>query len=128
MNPKSYIENGVYCATPGRLRYLTREIVLYVHNKNHIPIHPFAFFPYELFEGGDVGREDTMAFCQELVKICPRIWIFGISEGVLNDIEPVIPLKKEIELHLEFDSDWELNADILKTNPRYFEILGKLNL
>ena len=57
-----------------------------------------------------------------------KLWIFGISEGVLDDLLPVIDINKRIELELEFDPEWELYADMLRPNLIYFSVLKKLNL
>jgi len=120
------IEKFVYCAIPTRIKGSSEEIMTYVIGRKHIPILPFAVFPYNLFEGGSVGRKNTMAACRELVKFCSQSWVFGISKGVLGDIAPAINLNKRIELHLEFDPEWEKYAEILRSRPKYRNILNKL--
>lgn len=79
----------------------------FVVKKGHAPLHPFQAFPYELYEGGRVGRKKTMKFCRRLIDIADEFWLFGISEGTLEDLLYALKKKKLVKLHLEFDPEWK---------------------
>ena len=98
----------VYCATPGRLNHKRKEIMDFVTNQGYGPFHPFQAFEYERFEGGPVGREKTIEFCKRAVGICDEFWMFGVSEGTLEELVHAINQGKPIKLFLDqFDPKWK---------------------
>lgn len=105
----------IYCATPSRLNKKKKEIMDFVTNKGHGPLHPFQAFPYERFEGNKkVGRKKTIEWCLRLIKICDEFWLFGISEGTLQELNCALEENKTIKNCLEFDKDWEKQYKKLK--------------
>ncbi len=97
----------IYCATPSRLVHKINEIMDFVTNEGNAPLHPFQAFPYERFEGNpNVGRKESMEYCLRLVNISDKVYLFGVSEGTLDEISHALEIKKPITLHLDFDSEW----------------------
>ena len=105
----------VYCATPARLAYKKKEIMENVVKQGYAPFHPFQAFPREFFEDGLVGREKTMEFCRRSIEICDEFWLYGISDGTLNELNYAICLNKPIRLFLEFDPEWKKFYENLKS-------------
>ena len=105
----------IYCAQPGRLSDKRKQVMDYVINQEHAPLHPFLAYPYELYEGGFVGRKKTMEFCQRLIDITDEFWLYGISEGTLEDLVYALKIGKPVKLHLDFDPEWKV----------YYERLGQ---
>lgn len=105
----------IYCASPSRLDKKKKEIMDFVTKKGHGPLHPFQSFPYERFEGNKrIGREKTIEWCLRLIKICDEFWLFGISEGTLEELNHALKIKKPVKYFLEFDKDWESEYKKLK--------------
>ncbi len=105
----------IYCATPSRLKDKTEEIMDLVTNEGNAPFHPFQAFPFERFEGNlKVGRDDSMEWCLNSIGICNAFYLFGVSDGTLQELVYAKTVKP-VFLHLEFDSEWE----------KHYEILGK---
>lgn len=99
----------IYCATPARLNYKKKEIMDFVTAQGYGPFHPFHAFEFERFEGGALGREKTLEFCKRAIGICDEFWLFGISDGTLQElIEAQNVLKKPIKQFLDqFDIEWK---------------------
>lgn len=99
----------IYCATPSRLSGKLNEVMDFVTNKGYAPLHPFQAFPYEKFEGNPrIGRLESMRFCLKLVSICDEFWMFGVSDGTLQEAVYAIRILKPIRLKLrDFDPGWE---------------------
>ena len=99
----------IYCATPSRLVSKIIEIIDYVTNQGLAPLHPFQALPYERFEGNPhVGREKSMEYCRRLVEVCDEFWMFGISNGTLEELVHALKLGKTIRLNFEgFDIEWK---------------------
>lgn len=98
----------VYCATPSRLVNKTEEIMDFVQAQGYAPFHPFVAFPYERFEGGSVGRERTIEICKRTIQICEKFWLFGVSEGTLDELVEAMKKGKPIRQFLEqFDPEWK---------------------
>ncbi len=105
----------IYCATPGRINDKKNEIMELVEEKGQAPFHPFQAFPYELFEGGEPGRENTIKFCKRAIDICDQFWLFGVSKGTLTELNHAIEKEKQIKLfHEEFDPEWKEKYEELK--------------
>ena len=116
----------IYCATPSRLLDKTEEIMDFVTKEGNAPFHPFVAFPFERYENGPIGREKTMEFCQRAVGICDKVYMFGISEGVLDDAKEGMLLGKPVESYVKiFDADWEKYYDSLVSKEAYTDILLK---
>jgi hypothetical protein len=104
----------VYCAQPGRLSNRKREVMNFVLEQGYAPLHPFQAFPYDLFEGGKIGREKTMELCQRLIEAADEFWLFGVSEGTLQDLTYALKIKKHVRVFLDFDPEWEVYYKKLK--------------
>jgi hypothetical protein len=77
----------VYAATASRLGAQTEEIMLCISNQGLAGLHPFNALPYRHFEGGAVGRQQTLEYCLRLIDISDEFWLFGISEGTLLELK-----------------------------------------
>lgn len=80
----------VYAACPSRLAHKTDAILEFVVHHGQAPLHPFQAFPYDLFEGGKPGRERTLEWCCRLIDVCDELWLFGISDGTLFEVNYLI--------------------------------------
>jgi len=88
----------------------------FVTDIGHGPFHPFQAFEYERFEGGPVGREMTIEFCKKAIEICDEFWMFGVSDGTLQELLHAKRLGKPTKLLLnEFDPNWRDAHEALKT-------------
>lgn len=98
----------VYCATPSRLSDMKEDILHYVDKNGFAPLHPFSALPYELFEGGNVGREKTLEYCLRLVDACDEFWMFGVSDGTLEEFFYSYTIGKPINFLMDkFDPNWK---------------------
>ena len=115
----------IYCATPSRLANKKKEIMDFVTRKGLGPFHPFQAFEYERFEGGPIGREQTMKFCCRAIDICDEFWLFGISQGTLTELNYALKRGRAVNLILnEFDKDWQKEYETLK--DKFGDPLSKL--
>lgn len=97
----------IYCAAPSRLVHKKDEIMDFVTKQGYGPLHPFQAYPYERFEGGPIGREKSMEFCLRLIDVCDEFWMFGVSNGTLEELVYSIKIGKPIKLHFnDFDDNW----------------------
>lgn len=109
----------IYCATPARLNSKRKEIMDFVTSQGYGPFHPFQAFEYERFEGGVLGREKTLEFCKRAVEMCDEFWLFGVSNGTLQELTCAQRLKKPVKLFIDvFDLEWEHNYENLKEQYR----------
>ena len=99
----------IYCATPSRLIHRTEEIMDFVTNRGNAPLHPFQAFPYPRYEGNPkIGRTQSMKWCLRLVDISDEFWMFGVSDGTLEEVAYAIKTSKPIHLKFDgFDSEWK---------------------
>ena len=121
----------VYCATPSRMAKKKKKIMDFVTSKGYAPFHPFQAFEYKRFEGGPVGRKKTIEFCCRAIDICDEFWMFGISEGTLEELSHVLKQNlvsrnpKPIRLFLnEFDRNWK--AKYRELRDRFGDPLSKV--
>jgi len=50
-----------------------------------------------------------LEFCKRAIEICDEFWMFGISEGTLEELTYALFLRKSISLFLDgFDSEWKV--------------------
>jgi len=99
----------IYCATPSRLVHRLDDIMDFVSNQGNAPLHPFQAFPYDRFEGNDnIGRAKSMKWCLRLVDISDEFYMFGVSNGTLEEVAYAIKTSKLIKLQFDgFDLEWE---------------------
>ena len=85
-----------------------KDIMNFVTNQDYAPLHPFQAFPYERFEGNPkIGRTKSMEWCLKLIDISDEFWMFGVSNGTLEEVEhakTIIPVKLKFG---GFDPEWE---------------------
>ena len=87
------MNNLIYCATPSRLVHKIADIMDLITNRGDAPLHPFQAFPYERFEGNPrIGRKKSMEWCLRLVGICDEYYMFGVSEGTLEEAAHAIKI------------------------------------
>lgn len=97
----------IYCAIPSRMsKILSKEINLFVMSFSEFPFNPFMAFPLELYENGPMGREKTLDYCKKFVEICDEFWLFGLSEGTIEELERAISANKKIKTFSNFDKEW----------------------
>jgi len=110
----------IYCATPSRLNHKKKEIMDFVTNQGYAPLHPFQAFPYKKFEGNPkIGRTKSMEYCLRLVDISDEFWMFGISQGTLEELVHALDKNKIIKLFFEeFDPEWKRYYQELASNYR----------
>jgi hypothetical protein len=116
----------IYCATPSRLAVKTGDIMGFVAEQGHAPLHPFQALPYEMFEGNPkIGRSKSMEWCLKLMGICDEVWLFGISEGTLKEIAYAAKIHKPLRIELDkFDPEWR--KLYRKLGPKQENPLGRL--
>ena len=98
----------IYCATPSRLVNKIDEVMDFVTNQGYAPLHPFQALPYERFEGNPrIGRIKSMDWCLRLVDISDEFWMFGVSNGTLEEVAHAIKIVKSVKIFLDsFDTEW----------------------
>lgn len=116
----------IYCATPSRLVHKTTEIMDFVAQQGHAPLHPFPALPHAYFEGNpNVGRQKTMDYCLRLVTTCDQVWMFGYSQGTLEELTHALHIGKPFRSYVaQFDPNWRTTLDQLK--EQYKDALEKL--
>ncbi|MBU2522918.1 MAG: hypothetical protein KKE23_01355 [Nanoarchaeota archaeon] len=107
----------IYCATPSRIVHRIKDIMDFVTDQDYAPLHPFQAFPYERFEGNPkIGRIKSMQWCLGLIDISDEFWMFGVSNGTLEEAVHAIKIKKPIRLKFDgFDNEWN----------KFYQELGK---
>ena len=118
----------VYCATPSRLVHKKEEIMRFASRQGYAPLHPFQALPYDFFEGNlEIGRTQTLDYCLRLVAICDLFWIFGISQGTLDELVHAHDIKKPVQSFVaEFDPEWKHYYQLFADH--YRDALDKLVL
>jgi len=99
----------IYCATPSRLVHKIDNIMDFVTNQGNAPLHPFQAFPYERYEGNPkIERTKSMEWCLRLVDISDEFYIFGVSNGTLEEVAHAIKTIKPVTLQFDgFDTEWK---------------------
>jgi len=111
----SEYEKIVYASMPSRMAHRTGEICKFISDKGYLSYHPFQAMPYELYEGHPkVGRRKTMQVCLKEIRDKDEFWLFGVSEGTLEELVYAQSQGKPIQYHFkEFDNEWEQFYDKL---------------
>jgi hypothetical protein len=114
----------VYCATPSRMGSKLNEIMDHVTKEGNAPFHPFQAFPIERYEKGPIGREKSMEFCRRAIQMCDAFYLFGISEGALDDLIEGRRLGKPISQFVKkYDDEWEKYYNLFISKPKYRKVL-----
>ena len=74
-----------YSYNPVEARKRVDKIVKEVYAQGYLPISPVHLFDW-LDDDGDC-REHLLNACADLLKQCDEIWVYGISDGVLFELE-----------------------------------------
>src|SRR3989344_5056431 len=86
----------MYIAHPTRLRHRGESFCRHAFGLGYAPLNPFNCGPFEYFEGGILGRENSLKFGLAIQQaLCGTTGVYGISEGVMG----------EIQNRLEWDQD-----------------------
>ncbi len=107
----------VYIAAPSRRTMQDRfhEFAEHTRQAGFAPIQTFAAGPYEDFEGGPVGREDTIQFFTfGLQRLAPGgTRVYGASEGVYKEVWDRLDWdpEKRIRVFPQFDPLWGENHE-----------------
>lgn len=106
----------IYCATPSRISDRIKDIMDFVTNLGYAPLHPLQAFPYERYEGNTrIGRLKTIEWCLRLIEISDKFYMFGVSNGTLEEVVHAVKIMKPITLMFDgFDPEWR----------KYYEELG----
>lgn len=104
----------IYCAIPSRISKKSAQIMDYVESKNNAAFNPFSAFPLDRFEFGKIGRKTTIDYCKRVIEICDELWIFGLSEGTIEEMDHAIKTGKTVNVIKEFDDDWECEKSKFK--------------
>jgi guanylate kinase len=108
------------------------RIVQFARQKGFAPVNPFLCGDFQDFEGGLVGREGTLRWTLHLQRGCHWSGYFGISEGVMRELED--RLEWDTERHMRvfyedeqgmpFDEKWQAEYERLK--GKYGDLLAEL--
>lgn len=104
-----------------------KEIMDFVTERGFGPLNLIHSFEFERFENGPIGREKTLEFCLRMIDASDEFWIFGISEGVMIELDYFLKHRKGRPVKLlmdQFDPEWKKYYDQLK--PRFGDLLSKL--
>lgn len=116
----------IYCATPSRLVHKINEVMDFVTNEGNAPLHPFQAFPYERYEGNPrIGRTKSMEWCLKLVDISDEVYMFGVSNGTLEEVAHAMKIVKPVTLQFDgFDPEW--GTFYKEFGPKYGNPIDKL--
>lgn len=119
-----------YCALPSRLHDLTDDSYQFVISQGHAPLHPFKALPQgkDFGDNGRFGRDFALKFAFRMVGICDQFYLFGMSDGTVQEAEKALELKLPINLHVErFDPDWRRYYPQLRDKYPFLEGLIRNN-
>ncbi len=115
----------MYCAMPTRLQHIKPHVQKIAFECGYAPTIPFDVGPYEYFEGNPrIGRDRTLKFMIDYMKICQSVGIFGISDGVMGELEVALDEGKEIRVFPGLDPEWDKMYEQLKC--KYSDLFARL--
>lgn len=108
------------------------RILKFARKKGFAPVNPFLCGDFQDFEGGIVGREGTLNWTLHLQRGCSWSGYFGISEGVMRELEDRLKWDKEKRIRVfyeddngvPFDPEWHEQYEVLKN--KYGDLLAQL--
>jgi guanylate kinase len=105
----------MYCATPTRIRHLQAGVKALARANGFAPVFPFDCAPYDDFEGDPkVGRYRTLKLNIDFQNACDVTGVFGISKGVLGEINNALNVGQPIRTFPHIDLAWDTAAADLK--------------
>jgi hypothetical protein len=122
----------VFASTPSRMVDRTDEIMRFVSEQGKACLHPFNAMPFEYYEGGALGRDKTLDVCHRLIAACDELWLFGISDGTMFEVEEFLARKPDSDALqrfrsyvTEYDDEWQhYFAMYAETYPAAAEFLA----
>ncbi|MDP1719207.1 MAG: hypothetical protein Q8L24_02160 [bacterium] len=117
-------EKIMYCAMPTRLQHLAEKIEKIAWESGYAPSIPFNVGPFKYFEGGIIGRPETLRFMIDYMDICGTVGVFGISEGVMGELKAALDKGKKIRVFPGLDPEWDKKYEELE--PRYGDLFSRL--
>ena len=117
----------IFCSQPSRMKNKVKEIMDFVTKKNLAPLNLIHAFEFERFENGPIGREKTLEFCLRMIDTVDEFWIFGISEGVMVELDYFLKNRKGRPIKLfmdQFDPEWKAYYEQFK--PRFGDLLSQI--
>lgn len=114
---------AMYCAIPTRLRHLGSEFAKLAFAEGFAPTLPHDLGPFEYFEGNPrFGRGKTLELMNRVMACYPAMGIFGISAGVLGELDLALALRrigdqKLIRVYPGLDPLWD--EEYRKLAPKY---------
>lgn len=105
----------MYCATPTRMMPRAAEVRARARQKGFAPVIPFDLGPYEDFEGNaGVGRERTLEMMLKVQRACDLCGVFGISRGVLAEVNDALKTGQTIRTFPGLDPEWDAMYEKLR--------------
>ena len=127
-------QSVMYLAHPTRIwkEQGSERIIQFARKKGFAPVNPFLCGDFKDFEGGIVGREGTLEWTLHLQSGCHWSGYFGISEGVMRELQDRLKWDKEKRMRVfyeddegkPFDEKWEQEYEVLK--KKYGDLLAEL--
>ena len=127
-------QSMMYLAHPTRIwkEYGSERMMQFARKKGFAPVNPFLCGDFKDFEGGIVGREGTLDWTLYLQRGCYWSGYFGISEGVMRELQDRLKWDKEKRMRVfheddkgePFDEKWEQEYEVLKN--KYGDLLAEL--
>lgn len=114
----------MYCAMPTRLQHLAAAVEKIAGEAGYAPSVPFNVGPFKYFEGGAIGRAETLKFMIDYMNICGTVGIFGISEGVMGELKVALDQGKKIRVFPGLDPEWDSKYEELE--PKYGDLFARL--
>ncbi len=124
----------MYVAHPTRFWHAGQSdrVAEFARKKGFAPVNPFLCGDFKDFEGGLVGREDTLAWTLHLQRGCHWSGYFGISDGVMMELADRLKWDKEKRMRVfyeddagvPFDLEWEKHYEVLK--GKYGDLFAEL--
>jgi len=116
----------MYCAMPTRMQARREQVRKAAWDAGYVPVIPFDLGPYKHFEGNaDFGRKRALEVMLKLQScVCQSTGIFGISPGVMGELENALNISQPVRVFHGFDPDWEEEYEKLKGT--YGDLLARL--
>lgn len=126
-------QSVMYLAHPTRIWKAggSNRILDFIRQKGFAPLNPFDCGDFQDFEGGIVGREGTLDWTLYLQRGCHWSGYFGISDGVMKELQDRLKWDKEKRIRVfyeddkgkPFDEKWEQEYEVLK--KKYGDLLAE---
>ena len=127
-------QSMMYLAHPTRIwkEGGSERIINFARQKGFAPVNPFSCGDFRDFEGGSVGREGTLEWTLHLQRGCNWSGYFGISDGVMCELEDRLKWDKEKRIRVFYEDDSCVPFDPLwleeyeKLKGKYGDLLAEL--